>query len=356
MLTNLIFFATVVLLSLALTNFFTIRRPVALAQRSESVSILIPVRNEEENIGELVLSLQAQEILVNPEIIFIDDSSTDKTTEKLQQAIAAGAKIRAINAPALPKNWLGKPWALQQGYLQASGEIVVTIDADVRLTSKAISQAIAMLGDRSFISPYPKQIAQSAAERLIQPLLQWSWMSTVPLRLAEKSSRTSLAVANGQFFLVRKSALDKIGGFTAIASEVLDDMELARALIKSGAHGGVADGSSLAQTRMYKNFAEIKAGYGKSLWKAFGSKVGSAGAITFLFATGIAPVIIWFSGNPLGFFAYEFMVITRMLSAARSRGRVIDSFLHPISCAILIYLIIYSWRARGVVAWKGRTL
>ena len=356
MLTNLIFFATVVLLSLALTNFFTIRRPGALAQRSESVSILIPVRNEEENIGELVLSLQAQEILVNPEIIFIDDSSTDKTAEKLQHAIAAGAKIRVINAPALPKNWLGKPWALQQGYLQASGEIVVTIDADVRLTSTAISQAIAMLGDRSFISPYPKQIAQSAAERLIQPLLQWSWMSTVPLRLAEKSSRTSLAVANGQFFLVRKSALDKIGGFTAIASEVLDDMELARALIKSGAHGGVADGSSLAQTRMYKNFAEIKAGYGKSLWKAFGSKVGSAGAITFLFATGIAPVIIWFSGNPLGFFAYEFMVITRMLSAARSRGRVIDSFLHPISCAILIYLIIYSWRARGVVAWKGRTL
>ena len=356
MLTNLIFFATVILLSLSLTNFFTIRRPGALAQRSESVSILIPVRNEEENIDELLLSLQVQEILVNPEIIFIDDSSTYKTTEKLQQAIAAGAKIRAINAPALPKNWLGKPWALQQGYLHASGEIVVTIDADVRLTSTAISQAIAMLGDRSFISPYPKQIAQSAAERLIQPLLQWSWMSTVPLRLAEKSSRTSLAVANGQFFLVRKSALDKIGGFTAIASEVLDDMELARALIKSGAHGGVADGSSLAQTRMYKNFAEIKAGYGKSLWKAFGSKVGSAGAITFLFATGIAPVIIWFSGNPLGFFAYEFMVITRMLSAARSRGRVIDSFLHPISCAILIYLIIYSWRARGVVAWKGRTL
>ena len=356
MLTNLIFFAAVVLLSLALTNFFTIRRPGALAQRSESVSILIPVRNEEENIGELVLSLQAQEILVNPEIIFIDDSSTDKTAERLQQTIAAGAKIRVINSPALPKNWLGKPWALQQGYLQASGEIIVTIDADVRLTSTAIAQAIAMLGDRSFISPYPKQIAQSATERLIQPLLQWSWMSTVPLRLAEKSSRTSLAVANGQFFLVRKSALDKIGGFTAIASEVLDDMELARALIKSGEHGGVADGSSLAQTRMYKNFAEIKAGYGKSLWKAFGSKIGSAGAITFLFATGIAPVIIWFSGNPLGFFAYEFMVITRMLSAARSRGRVIDSFLHPISCAILIYLIIYSWRARGVVAWKGRTL
>jgi cellulose synthase/poly-beta-1,6-N-acetylglucosamine synthase-like glycosyltransferase len=245
---------------------------------------------------------------------------------------------------------------LQQGYLQTKGEIVVTLDADVRLTSTAVAQAIAMLGDRSFISPYPRQVAKTFSERLIQPLLQWSWMSTVPLRVAEKSTRTSFAVANGQFFLVRKSALDQIGGFTAIAAEVLDDMELARTLIKSGALGGVADGSSLAQTRMYKNFSEIKAGYGKSLWKAFGSQSGSAAAIAFLFLTGIAPVIAWFSGNPLGFFAYQFVVITRALSAARSRGRILDSILHPISSAILIYLIIYSWRARGVVAWKGRTL
>ena len=274
----------------------------------------------------------------------------------MQEAQDGGAQIKVINAPELPDSWLGKPWALQQGYLQAKGEIVVTLDADVRLTSTAIAQALGMLGDRSFISPYPRQIARTFSERLIQPLLQWSWMSTVPLRIAEKSARTSLAVANGQFFMVRKSALDQIGGFNAIAAEVLDDMELARALIKSGALGGVADGSTLAQTRMYKNFFEIKAGYGKSLWKAFGSQSGSAAAIAFLFITGIAPVIAWFAGHPLGFFAYQFIVITRALSAARSRGRILDSILHPVSCAVLIYLIIYSWRARGVVAWKGRTL
>lgn len=356
MLTNFIFFATVILLWLAVANFFTIRRPAEAADRSERVSVLIPVRNEAENIADLVLSLPAQERLSDLEIIFINDSSTDETAEKLQEAKDDGAQIKVINAPELPDNWMGKPWALQQGFLKATGEIVVTLDADVRITSTAISQAIAMLGDRSFISPYPRQIAKTFPERLVQPLLQWSWMSTVPLRIAEKSERTSLAVANGQFFMVRKNALDQIGGFTAIATEVLDDMELARALIKSGARGGVADGSSLAQTRMYKNFAEIKAGYGKSLWKAFGAKGGSAGAIAFLFLTGIAPVIAWFTGNPLGFFAYEFIVLTRMLSAARSRGRILDSLLHPISCAVLIYLIIYSWRARGVVAWKGRTL
>jgi glycosyltransferase involved in cell wall biosynthesis len=355
-LTNFVFFASVALLWLAVANFFTIRRPAPAAERGESVTVLIPVRNEEGNIADLVLSLQAQQFINKPEIIFINDSSTDETSEKLQEAQDGGAQIKVINAPELPDGWLGKPWAMQQGYLQAKGEIVVTLDADVRLTSTAIAQALGMLGDRSFISPYPRQIARTFSERLIQPLLQWSWMSTVPLRIAEKSARTSLAVANGQFFMVRKSALDQIGGFNAIAAEVLDDMELARALIKSGALGGVADGSTLAQTRMYKNFFEIKAGYGKSLWKAFGSQSGSAAAIAFLFISGIAPVIAWFAGHPLGFFAYQFVVITRALSAARSRGRILDSILHPISCAVLIYLIIYSWRARGVVAWKGRTL
>jgi glycosyltransferase involved in cell wall biosynthesis len=251
-LTNLLFFASVALLWLTVANFFTIRRPASATERSEFVTILIPVRNEAKNIADLVLSLQAQQFLNKPEIIFINDSSTDETSEKLQEAKDGGAQIKVINAPELPDGWLGKPWALQQGYLQSKGEIVVTLDADVRLTSTAIAQAIAMLGDRSFISPYPRQVAKNFSERLIQPLLQWSWMSTVPLRIAEKSARSSLAVANGQFFLVRKSSLDQIGGFTAIAAEVLDDMELARTLIKSGARGGVADGSSLAQTRMYK--------------------------------------------------------------------------------------------------------
>jgi hypothetical protein len=107
---------------------------------------------------------------------------------------------------------------------------------------------------------------------------------------------------------------------------------------------------------MYKNFAEIKAGYGKSLWSAFASPIGAGMAILFVFATGIAPILVWLSGNPIGLFTYEVIVITRIISAKRSGGRLIDSLLHPISSAILIYLIIFSWRARGKVQWKGRTL
>jgi len=351
-----LFLFTIVLLWIAVANFLTIRRPQNLSQVDRSVTVLIPVRNEAENIFELIDCLTKQSHLSSLEIVFIDDSSTDSTKKLLKTAISEGAPIKIVNAPELPSGWLGKPWALQQGYLIASGEIIVTLDADVRLVPTAISQGIAMMGERDFISPYPRQIAKTFAERLVQPLLQWSWMTTVPLRLAERSKRTSLAVANGQFFLVKKSSLDVISGFEAIAAEVLDDMKLARALILTSSRGGVADGSSLAQTRMYKNFGEIKAGYGKSLWSAFSTPLGSGAAIAFIFVTGIAPVLIWFSGNPIGLFTYEVIVITRIISAKRSGGKVIDSFLHPISSAILIYLIIYSWRARGKVQWKGRTL
>lgn len=353
---TLLFLFTIVLLWITAANFLTIRRPAPPSEIDRNVTVLIPVRNEAENIVELIDSLTKQSHLKSLEIIFIDDSSTDGTTKLLKTALSEGAPIKIVSAPALPQGWLGKPWALQQGYLVARGEIIVTLDADVRLQPGAISQSIAMMGDRDFISPYPKQIAKTFSERLVQPLLQWSWMTTVPLRLAERSGRTSLAVANGQFFVVKKSALDLISGFQIIAPEVLDDMKLARALITAGARGGVADGSTLAQTRMYKNFGEIKAGYGKSLWSAFSTPLGSGAAIAFIFLTGITPVLIWFSGNPIGLFTYEVIVITRMLSARRSGGRIFDSLLHPISSGILIYLIIYSWRARGKVQWKGRTL
>ncbi len=351
-----LFLFSILLLWITAANFFTIRRPSAVTQISTPVSVLIPVRNEAENITELIDCLTKQTNLDSLEIIFIDDSSEDGTGKALREAKANGAAIKIISAPALPNNWLGKPWALQQGYLAAHGEIIVTLDADVRLAPTAIAQTVAMLGSREFISAYPRQVALSFSERLVQPLLQWSWMTTVPLRMAERSSRTSLAVANGQFFMVKKSALAQISGFTAITNEVLDDMKLARALITSGAHGGVADGSKIAHTRMYKNFREIKAGYGKSLWSAFATPLGAGVAIAYIFLTGIAPIILWFTGNPIGLFTYEIIVITRIFSAKRSGGRTLDSLLHPISSAILIYLIIYSWRMRGKVQWKGRTL
>ena len=341
-----------------LFNSWLLRKPEIPTQLMERVCVLIPVRNEENNVAELISSLKNQEFLSDMQVIFIDDSSTDDSYQQIAKTIQADARFELISAPALPQGWLGKPWALQQGFARSHGKYIVTLDADVRLEPTAISQGVAILikNHFDFASPYPRQLAFTWAERLIQPLLQWSWLSTVPLRIAEKSALTSLAVANGQFFILNRAALLTINGFESIKHEVLDDMKLARQLIKGGFHGSVVDGSGLARTRMYSSFNEIRAGYGKSLWCAFGGKFGSLVAILLLLLTGIAPVVIAITSVRNGWLPLALIILSRAASAARSRGRIFDSILHPLSALLLIYLIIYSWSVRGRIQWKGRTV
>ena len=343
---------------LTFINAQSIRIPRIGRDLSVSVAVLLPVRNEAANIAELVQSLKAQTGISDLKFYFLDDNSEDETLEILKREVAGDKRFSISSGQQLPEGWLGKPWAMEQLRNQAKADYLVNIDADVRLEARAICATINLLIDKEldFVSPYPKQLATSIGERLIQPLLQWSWLSTVPLRLAEKSGKPSLAVANGQFFAVRESALSAVSGYSVSKSAVLDDLELARALLKNGSSGCVAEGSHIATCHMYNSWTEVKAGYGKSLWAAFGSKFGSFIAIAFLFLTGVLPLLAAISGYSAGVYALEFVIISRIIAARVSRGRFLDAFLHPISALLLIYLIIYSWSARGKVQWKGRTL
>ena len=349
---------TLAMFLLTFINAQSIRIPRNGRDLSASVAVLLPVRNEAANIVELVTSLKAQTGISDLKFYFLDDGSEDETLELLKREVAGDKRFSIAGGQQLPEGWLGKPWALEQLRSKVKADYIVNIDADVRLVPKAICVTINLLIDQKldFVSPYPKQIAKSFGERMVQPLLQWSWLSTVPLRIAEKSGRASLAVANGQFFAVRESALTVVSGYSASKRAVLDDMELARTLLRNGFKGCVADGSHIATCHMYNSWAEVKAGYGKSLWSAFGSRLGSFIAIAFLFLTGILPLLGAIAGFTTGFYALEFVIISRIIAARVSRGRFLDAFLHPISTLILIYLIIYSWSARGKVQWKGRTL
>ena len=346
------------MLLLTLINSQSIRIPRNSRDLSASVAVLLPVRNEAANIVEQVASLKAQTGISDLKFYFLDDNSEDETLELLKREVANDKRFSISSGQPLPEGWLGKPWALEQLRSNAKADYIVNIDADVRLVPRAICATINLLIDQKldFVSPYPKQIAKSFGERMVQPLLHWSWLSTVPLRIAEKSGLTSLAVANGQFFAVRENSLTVVSGYLVTKAAVLDDIELARALLRNGYKGCVADGSHIATCHMYNSWAEIKAGYGKSLWAAFGSRFGSFIAISFLFLTGILPLLGVLAGFTAGLYALLFVILSRIIAARVSSGRFLDAFLHPISTFILIYLIIYSWSARGKVQWKGRAL
>jgi glycosyltransferase involved in cell wall biosynthesis len=353
-----LFVIAYLLLLISLFNYYTIRLPKNSSPVQASVTLLLPVRNEEGNITECIESLKNLSGVENLRFIVINDQSTDNTADLLTSAIGNDSRFTVLNTDGPRAGWLGKVSALQSGYEAANAEFLVTLDADVRLSSDALCRAINQISELNldFLSPYPRQEARTTAEKLIQPLLHWSWMSTIILRLAEKRPQQSTAVANGQFFLARKSALDAVGGFQSVQKKILDDIEIARSLIKSGFYGVVTEGAEIAHTRMYQNFREIREGYGKSLHKAFGGKVGALVASTFIALTGILPLILALRGSLIGMITFLLIAFTRALSALRAKSNPLYALLHPVSSALLLYLIAYSWLNRGSIQWKGRTV
>ena len=340
--------------SLISTSFST--TPLSNDSVGQSVGVFVPLRNEEENVKDLISTLSEQ--VGDFHFYLLDDNSEDHTFDLLEQYTAGNSRFTIIKGAPLAQGWIGKTWALQQLFSLSTEEFIVSVDADVRLSPDAIARSIATLKSTSldFISPYPRQIALTLTERMIQPLLQWSWLSTVNLRIAEKSSRPSMAIANGQFFIVRRTALEKIDGYSAVKKEVIDDVFLARELIRHGFHGCVINGASIAECRMYTSWNSIKSGYGKSLNRAFGGYFGASFVILFLFLTSIAPFLLSLAGNFYGWLGYVMIVFSRMVSAVKVKSKIVDSFFHPISAILLIYLIIHSFRVRSSITWKGRTV
>ena len=314
----------------------------------ESVDVLIPMRNEEGNVEACLKAVLNSELLEASRVYVLDDGSSDETGKLISEF-----KVNKLTGTQLPEGWLGKVWACHNLAQASSGEYLVFIDADVRLHPYAIASAINKMNKFGwdFISPYPKQITGSILEKLIQPLLQWSWLASVPLRIAEKYPNRSMTIANGQFFIVKRSAYEKSGGHAAIPNEVLDDLELARLLVSKGVKGGVADGSSVASCRMYKSNGELVDGYTKSLWKAVGGQLGTIVAILILVMTGITPYLGF--GAPV-----LFIFLSRVLAAVKTKSNPAYAFLHPFAILVLIYLIVLSSirKNRGTLTWRGRLI
>jgi hypothetical protein len=260
-----------------------------------------------------------------------------------------------------PAGWLGKPWACAQLAAAASGDVLVFVDADVRLAPGAVAAAVRLLEDTELdvVCPFPRQHAGSLGERLVQPLLQWSWLTFLPLRLAERSPRPSLTAACGQFLVIRRAALECAGGFAAVRGAVLDDLALVRAVKAAGGRGGVVDGTAEASCRMYAGWGELRAGYGKSLWAAFGSPARAAAALALLGLAYVLPPLAALRGSRAGAWGYAAGVTSRLIAARRTGGRAWpDALAHPLSIAAAGWLTAYSLaeRRRGTLRWKDRPI
>ena len=339
------------------------RPPVDPEPLGSDVSVLIPARDEERALPGCLESVLAQRDRDRIEVIVFDDSSSDSTAAIAAAFTDGVADVHVITGAALPDGWLGKPHACAQLALAArpSSEVLVFLDADVRLAPRAIAAAVELMirAGLDFVSPYPRQIATTPAERLIQPLLQWSWLTTLPLRVAERSSRLSLATANGQFLLVRRDAYERAGGHAAVRGRVLEDIELARRLRSTGHRGGMVDGSTLANCRMYDGWRQLRDGYGKSLWAAFGSLPRTVAVLCALLLAYVVPPLAALRGSRAGMIGYLAAVLGRAVTGRATRARVWpDAAAHPASVLALAVLTARSLREarRGTLTWRGRPI
>jgi hypothetical protein len=330
-------------------------------QCREPVSVLLPARDEAHRIAPTVRSLLAQRGVPDLEVVVLDDGSVDGTADEVRRVAAGDPRLRVVTGRPPPPGLPGKPHACARLAEEARGRVLVYVDADVVLAPHAVAAAVALLRDHGLdaVSPFPRQLADDVPTRLVQPLLQWSWLVFLPLRLAERSPRPALSAANGQFLVVDAAALARAGGFAAVATAVLDDIALMRAVKRAGGRGIVADGSGVATCRMYEGWTEVRQGYEKSLWSATGSPAAATALSAVLAWLFLLPPLAALTGSRAGAAGYLAGVAGRVVAARHTGGRVWpDSLAHPVSVGLLLSLVARSWRARraGSLAWKGRSL
>ena len=339
----------------------------------EPVTVCIPARNEVDALPDLIGDLRAQRGVSGLRVLILDDDSTDDTFRAATRAIDGDDRfeLRRRTGPP-PAGWGGKTAACRDlaEHADARDGVLIFLDADVRLRRGALVAAVARLrsSGADLLTAWPDQLAESAAERLVQPLLCWSWGSSLPMTLSDASLRTSTAVACGQFLVFDAVAYRRSGGHAEVFDSRTEDLDIARVFRRSGRRTAVAMATQLSSCRMYRDRNRLEAGYRRWLWTSYGSPAGSAVVIAVAVATYVLPPLAGLLGTGAtrrwGLRGYACAVTGRLAARSTETGRaptgadVVNSAAHPVSVAAYARLLVLSHRdrRRGTATWKGRAL
>jgi chlorobactene glucosyltransferase len=272
----LIVLCLLIMLAIAGINMLTLRnlKDYKDAKSIRRISVLIPARNEEENIGACVRSLLGQDY-PDFQVIVLNDGSTDDTGKILAELAKADNRLKIISGQPLPPNWLGKHWACHQLYRESDGELLLFTDADTVHAPDTISCAAAALQTEKadLLSIIPRHKLGSLAEKLIMPLFALGVFASRPLPARFRPRGINVLSCSGKLMLFRRSCYQAIGGFEAIRQSVLDDLQMAEKVIVSGMRYRLFDGTDNVSCRMYHNWTELHEGLAKNTFPAYGYNV-----------------------------------------------------------------------------------
>jgi len=332
------------------------------ARRRARVSVVIAARNEEEDLPGTLDALLDQDY-PDLEIVVVEDGSTDRTAEVID---ARAPRVRRVDPPALPEGWVGKNWACWTGARATSGEWLLFLDADVRTHPAAVRTTLdwAVREGADLATIGPRVEMKGFWERVVLPFyVQMVLTYFRAPHVNRPHSRT--AMANGQYWLVRRTTYETLGGHAAIAPIMLEDVAIARRFRAAGKRIRVAWAPALAVTRMYRDRHEMFEGLLKNVHGAEYSPLRLVGFLAGLFGFFLLPLGLLPLGlatgdvglAALGGFLYVALFGKHAAFARSVGGKAAYGLLYPVAVAFYLVLVATSL-ARGVrkrpVVWKGR--
>lgn len=359
----------IVLTSIAAINLIAFRRPRAPVIWDEElpfVSILVPARNEEANIGACVQTLLAQNY-PHFEVVVLDDQSEDETYHILTRIRDRDERLRILVGAELPEGWCGKPHACWQLAHAARGSRILFIDADCRLAPDALLMAVGAAAehDADLVSLMPEYVNVTFWERLIVPLLIAIPFLFLPIPLVRASRHPLMAAGNGSFLFMARETYLAIGGHKSVRAELAEDVKFVQMVKRAGRTEWYGDGRLAYRVRMYHSMPQIWQGFTRNLFPAFSSKgwlmlLVIAGVMTLLVLPLPLAVVGSLTGAKWAVYAwtsYGLMAALRIGIWIRLRqDGPFYALMNPLSWAMALAIAIGSMskvRDRRV-EWKGR--
>lgn len=323
------------------------------------VSVLIPARNEERNIGRLLEDLAADGAGIC-EIIVYDDRSTDATADAVRRIAGENHKVKLLPGGELPSGWLGKNHACHLLAQQAAGRYLLFLDADVRIREQAVVRALryAQQTGVRLLSVFPHQLMPGRGTRLAVPLMNWILLSLLPLAAVRRSSHAALSAANGQFLFFEATTYRAMQPHWKFRTSPVEDMAIAREYKRSGHPVAVLLGRHDIECTMYRSLHEAVEGFSKNFFSFFGGSEW----LCYLFAisTTAAPVIVFIFLGPVSCMVYLIVIaLIRVFVSAASRQSPVGNLLLMIPQQVVLWRIVVTASVRKrqkKLLWKGRNI
>jgi len=336
------------------------------------VSVIITAKEEEGHIKETIRHLLNQSYR-NLEIIAVNDRSADTTGTRMEEIKnwsegkeKIGIPIRIIHITSLPKGWLGKNHAMYQGFQQARGDILLFTDADVLFRSTTVEDAVRYLQSEraDHLTLMPRMIARGFMLRAFVHYFMYSLSFIIRPDVSNDDTKHKKGIGVGAFNMISREAYKIIGTHQAFPMHPDDDLQLGQRVKIHRLKQRVLLGRAHIQVEWYPTLSKAITGLEKNFFAGFNYSLilmflALMGQLLFFFAPFVGLLLLpdW-----LGLFYMvsviamlgHYLLQMRMMNSEKGLG--LELFVYPISCLILIYVMLRSTvltLRRGGVYWRG---